>query len=113
MTGCHNIMSKRIFHKLCEGGDSMPSQTFLNLDVKKSVKALLMNANGELVILFVRGDRELCENKVCKLLGINELNFADDALIATSNAIPGYTGPIGLNAKVVVDNEVLKMIEET
>ncbi len=82
---------------------------FLNVDVKKSVKALLMNANNELVILFVRGDRELCENKVCKLLGINELNFADDALIATSNAVPGYTGPIGLNAKVVVDNEVLQM----
>ena len=82
---------------------------FLNIDVKKSVKALLMNANDELVVLFVRGDRELCENKVCKLLGINELNFADDALIATSNAVPGYTGPIGLNCKVVVDNEVLKM----
>ena len=82
---------------------------YLNIGVKQSVKALLMNANGELVILFVRGDRELCENKVCKHLGINELNFADDALIATSNAVPGYTGPIGLNCKVVVDNEVLKM----
>ena len=82
---------------------------FLKIDVKKSVKALLMNANDELVVLFVRGDRELCENKVCKLLGINELNFADDALIATSNAVPGYTGPIGLNCKVVVDNEVLNM----
>lgn len=82
---------------------------YLNIDVKKSVKALLMNANGELVILFVRGDRELCENKACKLLGINELNFADDELIATSNAVSGYTGPVGLNAKIVVDNEVLKM----
>ena len=82
---------------------------YLNIGFKQSVKAILMNANGELVILFVRGDRELCENKVCKLLGINELNFADDALIATSNAVPGYTGPIGLNCKVVVDNEVLKM----
>jgi len=82
---------------------------YLNIDVKQSVKALLMNANNELVVLFVRGDRELCENKVCKLLGISELNFADDALIATSNAVPGYTGPIGLNCKVVVDNEVLKM----
>lgn len=82
---------------------------FLNLDVKKSVKALLMNANDELVVLFIRGDRELCENKACKLLGVKELNFADDALITTSNAVPGYTGPIGLNCKVVVDNEVLKM----
>ena len=40
MTSCHNIMSKRIFHKLCEGGDSMPSQTFLNLDVNKQKKLI-------------------------------------------------------------------------
>lgn len=82
---------------------------YLKLDVKHSVKALLMNANDELVVFFIRGDRELCENKVCKLLGIKELNFADDALIATSNAVPGYTGPIGLNAKIIIDNEILQM----
>ncbi len=83
---------------------------FLKLDVNRSVKALLMNANGELVICFVRGDRELCENKLCKLLKIKEIAFADDALIATSNAVPGYTGPIGLeNAKVVIDREILNM----
>lgn len=83
---------------------------FLKLDVNRSVKALLMNANGELVICFIRGDRELCENKLCKLLKIKEIAFADDALIATSNAVPGYTGPIGLeNAKVVIDREILNM----
>lgn len=82
---------------------------YLNIDVKHSVKALLMNANNELVIFFVRGDRELCENKVCKLLNIKEINFADDALIATSNAVPGYTGPINLNAKIVIDKELLQM----
>lgn len=82
---------------------------YLNIDVKHSVKALLMNADGELVICFIRGDRELCENKVCKVLGIRELNFANDELIATSNAVPGYTGPINLNAKVIIDNEILQM----
>ena len=83
---------------------------FLQLDIKKSVKALLMNVDGELVIFFVRGDRELNENKVLKLLNAKEIKFADDELIATSTAVPGYTGPINLNgAKVVVDNEVLKM----
>ncbi|MDE5888802.1 MAG: proline--tRNA ligase, partial [Bacilli bacterium] len=82
---------------------------FLHLDVKKSVKALLMNVNNELVVFFVRGDRELNENKVCKLLGVKEINFADDALIATSNAVPGYTGPVDLNCKVIIDNEVLKI----
>ncbi len=82
---------------------------FLKLDVKKSVKALLMNVNNELVVFFIRGDRELNENKVCKLLNVKEINFADDALIATSNAVPGYTGPVDLNCKVIIDNEVLKI----
>ena len=82
---------------------------FLNVAQENSVKALLMNVDGELTIFFVRGDRELNETKVTKLLNCKEIGFADDALIATSNAVPGYTGPIGLNAKIVVDNEVLKM----
>lgn len=83
--------------------------SYLKLDVKKSVKALLMNVNDELIVFFVRGDRDLNENKVCKLLGVKEINFADDALIATSNAVPGYTGPVNLNCKVIIDNEVLKL----
>lgn len=84
--------------------------SYLNIDVKKSVKALLMNADGELVIFFVRGDRELNENKVCKLLGVKEINFANDELIATSNAVPGFTGPIKLSgAKIVIDEELKYM----
>lgn len=82
---------------------------YLNISSQNSVKALLMNINEELVIFFVRGDRELNENKACKLLGCKEINFADDALIATSNAVPGYTGPINLNAKIVIDREILNM----
>lgn len=82
---------------------------YLQLDVTKSIKALLMDIAGELVAFFIRGDRELCENKVCKLLNVKEIKFADDSLIAQSNAVAGYTGPIKLNCKVVIDNEVLKM----
>ena len=82
---------------------------YLHVDPSQSVKALLMNVNNELVVFFIRGDRELNENKVCKLLHCSEVNFADDALIAGSNAVPGFTGPIGLNAKKVVDKEVLNM----
>ena len=83
--------------------------SYLNLDPKKSVKALLMNIKDELVVFFIRGDRDLNENKVCKLLNCSEVNFADDRLIATSNAVPGFTGPVGLNAKIVVDREVMNM----
>lgn len=82
---------------------------FLNIDIQDSVKALLMNVDGSLVIFFVRGDRELNEVKALKVLNAKEISFANDELIATSNAVPGYTGPVGLNAKVVIDEEVLKM----
>ena len=82
---------------------------FLNIDTKDSVKALIMNVDGELVIFFMNGERELNETKALKLLNAKEIGFADDALIATSNAVAGYTGPIGLNCKVVIDKEVLEM----
>lgn len=82
---------------------------YLNINKEKSIKALLMNIDSELVVFFIRGDRELNENKVCKLLGVKEINFANDELISTSNAVPGYTGPINLNAKIVIDREILNM----
>ena len=83
---------------------------YLNLDVTKSVKALLMNINEELVIFFIRGDRELNETKVIKLLNCQEVLFASDELISKSNAVPGYTGPINLNgAKIIIDEEVKTM----
>lgn len=82
---------------------------YLKLDIKDTVKALLMRANDELVIFFIRGNREFNESKAALLLGVNEIDFADDALIATSNAVAGFTGPIDLNCKVVIDEEILTM----
>ena len=82
---------------------------YLNIDTKNSVKAMLMDIKGELVVFFIRGDRELNESKVCKLLNVSEVNFANDELIGKSNAVPGYTGPIDLNAKIVIDREILNM----
>ena len=50
-----------------------------------------MSVDGKLVICLVRGNRELNQAKILKLLKGQELNFANDELIATSNAVPGYT----------------------
>jgi prolyl-tRNA synthetase len=83
---------------------------YLKLDVKKSVKALLMNCDGKLVIFFVRGDRTLNDSKVCKLLKCKEVLFADDKLISASNAVPGFTGPVKLKGcQIVIDEEVKHM----
>ena len=82
---------------------------FLKIDMVNTLKALLLNVDNELVICFINGERELNESKLLKLLNAQEINFADDQLIASSNAVPGYCGPINLNCKVVIDNEVLNM----
>lgn len=82
---------------------------FLNIDPTKTVKALLMNVNDELTVFFIRGDREFNESKACQIFGLSEINFANDELIATSNAVPGFTGPINLDAKIVIDEEVMQM----
>ena len=82
---------------------------FLHMDTKNSIKAMLMDVEGKLVVFFIRGDRELNINKVCKLLNVKEINFASDELISKSNAVPGYTGPINLNSKIIIDKEVLQM----
>ena len=68
-----------------------------------------MNVDEKLVAFFIRGDRELNELKALKLLNAKEINFASDELIKTSNAVFGFTGPINLNATIVIDNEILNM----
>ncbi|MBR5341563.1 MAG: proline--tRNA ligase [Erysipelotrichaceae bacterium] len=82
---------------------------YLNIKLEDTVKALIMNVDGELVIFFINGERELNETKVQKLLNATEIGFANDELIVSSNAVAGYCGPVGLNCKVVIDNEVLEM----
>lgn len=82
---------------------------FLNLPMEKTVKALLMNVDGKLTAFFINGERDLNESKALKLLGASEMNFADDELIDSSNAVAGYCGPLGLNCRVVIDEEVLEM----
>lgn len=93
--------NKETIEEVCE---------YLNINIKKSVKAMLMNINGELVIFFIRGDRTLNETKVSKLLNCSEVLFADDELINASSAVPGFTGPINLTgAKIIIDKEVETM----
>ena len=82
---------------------------FLNKDQRNSVKALLMKANDDLVIFFVRGDRDLNMAKAQKVLGVEEIEFADDALLEKYGIVPGFVGPISLKCKTVVDDEVLNM----
>ena len=63
--------------------------TKISAAVTFTVKAMIMNVDGEPVVFFIKGDRELNESKALKLLNASEINFADDELIAGTNVVAG------------------------
>ena len=81
-----------------------------NIDAKDTVKTLIYKADGKFVALMIRGDHEVNEEKVQKLLGAKEFEMAsieEDEEI--TGARVGFAGPIGLDVEIIVDNVVSKI----
>ena len=71
--------------------------TFLNIMPSRLVKTLLYRTGQETVAVLVRGDHEVNEIKVKRLLGATDLELAKPELVASlTGAAIGYVGPIGL-----------------
>lgn len=80
------------------------------IDPLKAVKTLLYKVDGKFYAFLIRGDRELNEAKITKLLHAKEVVMAtpeEDEKI--THAKVGFAGPIGLNIPIIVDYEVLSM----
>ena len=85
---------------------------FFNTTEKKCAKTLIFNADGKIVAVMVRGDREVNEVKVSNALGgIVDLNMATaEEVFAATNAGVGFAGPVGIKVDtLLVDEEVSKM----
>jgi prolyl-tRNA synthetase len=75
----------------------------LNLPLSQSVKALAVVNEGRMFMLLVRGDHQLNEVKAAKLPGLDSFRFATDKEIeARIGCRPGYIGPAGVPADVMV-----------
>lgn len=87
--------------------------TFLNVNTKDVVKSMVYvdMAKDEYVLVMVRGDRSVNEVKVVNALDIaeHELRLALDKEITNIHSFEGFVGPVGLNIKVLVDEEVAQM----
>jgi len=85
---------------------------FFNTDEKKFAKTILFNADGKIVGVMVRGDREINEIKVSNIIGeVTNLELAssEDVKIATGAEV-GFAGPIGIKVdRLLVDEEVTNM----
>jgi prolyl-tRNA synthetase len=78
----------------------------LGLPAEAFLKTLLLRGREGVVAIVLPGDRDLNHAKVRKLLGVNEVRFADDADFAAAGGVAGYVSPVGLRARIVVDVSV-------
>lgn len=83
---------------------------FLNAPISSAGKAVFYkDIDGKPVYAMIRGDFEVNESKLKRVLNSPEIYFADDNLIRSCGAEPGYASPIGLDPskiRIVVDRSV-------
>ncbi|HEX2697417.1 MAG TPA: YbaK/EbsC family protein, partial [Anaerolineales bacterium] len=84
---------------------------FLGIPKEKTAKALMFTrlSDGKFVFVVVRGDMQLSEGKLKKIIGVVRPATAEE--IAKAGAAAGYASPIGLkNAMVVADDLIPESI---
>ena len=81
-----------------------------NINPQDMCKTLIYKIDDKFYALMVRGDREVNEYKVEKLLNAKSVELAsleDDERI--TGAAVGFAGPVDLSIPVIIDNEILNM----
>ncbi|MDB4349487.1 proline--tRNA ligase [Omnitrophica bacterium] len=84
---------------------------FLKVKPSDLVKTLIYQADDKPVAVLVRGDHELNETKLRRILKCDNLLMADEGLIKKVTGGPlGFSGPVGLkDVRIVADFAVLKL----
>lgn len=85
---------------------------FLHIEAKDGIKTLFFQADDEVIVVIVRGDREVNDIKVQKIHPCDDLQLADEAKVKEiMQANPGSLGPVGLKGlKVYADWEVEHLV---
>ena len=83
---------------------------FFQKSVNDFVKTLIYSVDGKTMVFLLKGDRELNETKVLKLLQANEMELASfDEVERVTHARVGFAGPVGLECPIIMDREVANM----
>lgn len=76
---------------------------YLNLPVHYFIKSLLYMANDKPVLALVRGDQELQEKKLAKVLKSAVRPAHREEVLSTLSVEPGFIGPKGVDITIVAD----------
>ncbi len=83
---------------------------FLGIKPENTGKAVFfLDHNNELVFAMIRGDFEVNESKLKKILESSDLSYADDSAIRLSGAEPGFASPMALDrskVRIIVDSSI-------
>lgn len=86
---------------------------FLHAPVKQSVKAVVYNVDGLVVLAMVRGDHEVNETKIQHIYNAIDVEMASDEDLKKVGLTAGYISPIGLKRTkefdILVDPTVMEM----
>lgn len=86
---------------------------FLHAPVKQSVKAVVYNVDGLVVLAMVRGDHEVNETKIQHIYNAINVDMASDEDLKKVDLTAGYISPIGLKRTkefdILVDPTVMEM----
>jgi prolyl-tRNA synthetase len=81
--------------------------TFLGLPARKTLKAVFYVADGEFVLAVIRGDLDVNEVKLQRVLKCTALHLAEEDETRAAGTVAGFASPIGTcNVRVVADDSV-------
>jgi prolyl-tRNA synthetase len=85
---------------------------FLKVKPDHTLKVVIYTADNVLIMALIRGDLEINEIKLKKILKCVDLRLADEAEVKTAGLVGGFVSPVGLKSpvKVIADDSVVTAV---
>lgn len=83
-------------------------EKFFTADASSFLKTMIYIANEKPFVVLVRGDRTVSLQKLMCTIGITDIRQADEKEVEEiTGAAVGFAGPVGLDARIIADYEVV------
>lgn len=80
---------------------------FLGVESNRMVKTLIYTYDNKHIAVLVRGDHDVNESKLTRVLSQDKIALADEKTVAElTNSPIGFAGPIGLKTQIIADQAV-------
>jgi prolyl-tRNA synthetase len=81
---------------------------FLGLPTSQTLKAVFYTADGKVVVFIIRGDLDVNENKIMRVLGTTNIHLSTEEELKNAGIVAGYASPVGMEGfRVIADHSVV------